>query len=133
MNGMLLNQQETNRAMKVFSKIIYGLVAISLLPVIATYFAYGSPMEMVYMGISIGALVTLIVMILRPTKTLALWTLIFNALALVVQFMNVKFYWLEDKGGDPVVKVVFTVLWLVLGVAVVLLFRESKILRRESN
>lgn len=126
MNGMLnFNQQETNRAMKVFSKIIYGLVAISLLPVIATYFAYGSPMEMVYMGISIGALVTLIIMILRPTKTLALWTFIFNALALVVQFMNVKFYWLEDKGGDTVVKVVFTVLWLVLGVAVVLLFRES--------
>ena len=134
MNGMLnFNQQETNRAMGVFRKIIYGLVAISLLPAITTYFAYGSSLEMVYMGLSIGALIALVVMIFKPNRSVALWAFIFNILALIIQFMNVKFYWFEDKGGDPIVRVVFTILWLVLGVAVVLLFRESKILRKESN
>jgi len=119
--------------MSVLWKFIYGLVAVSLLPVIITYFAYGSLLEMVYMGISTGAFITLILIILKPSRKLAKWTFFFCLLALVVQFLNVKFYWLEDEGGDPVVKLMFTILWVVLGIAVVLLFRQSKVLGRENH
>ena len=118
--------------MGVLRNVIYGLVAISLLPVITTYFAYGSPLEMVYMGISIGALITLILVIIKPSSRLATWSFFFCLLAFIIQFLNVKFYWFDDEGGDPRVKVVFTILWVVMGIAVGLLLKQSKILSKNS-
>lgn len=119
--------------MGVLRKVIYGLVAISLLPVITTYFAYGSLLEMVYMGICIGALITLILVIIKPSNRLATWAFFFCLLAFIIQFLNVKFYWLDDEGGDPRVKVVFTILWVVMGIAVGLLLKQSKILDSKAS
>jgi hypothetical protein len=117
--------------MKVIRKIIYLIVALSLLPVTITYFAYGNKLDMLYMGITLGALFTLIYMVSKPSKSLAKWTFVLSFSVFLIQIVNLKFYWFEDKGGDPMVRIVFTIQWLVMAFALVFLFKESQFLKRK--
>lgn len=115
--------------MQIFKKIVYLIVALSLLPVIATYFAYGSPIELLYMVVTIGALASLIYMITKPSTSVAKWALVLNFAVLVIHLLNLKFYWFADEGGDPRVRITFTIQWILIALTVFNLFRDSRLLK----
>ncbi|MEM9446876.1 MAG: hypothetical protein AAGA18_16165 [Verrucomicrobiota bacterium] len=119
----------TRLAMQIFKKIVYLIVALSLLPVIATYFAYGSPIELLYMVVTIGALASLIYMITKPSTSVAKWALVLNFAVLVIHLLNLKFYWFADEGGDPRVRITFTIQWILIALTVFNLFRDSRLLK----
>ncbi|MEM9681322.1 MAG: hypothetical protein AAF901_13450, partial [Bacteroidota bacterium] len=106
-------QFNTGLTMRIFKKIIYLIVALSLLPVITTYFAYGSSIELLYMAITISALASLIYVIAKPSTSVSKWAFILNFAVLVIHLLNLKFYWFEDVGGDPRVKMAFTIQWML--------------------
>ena len=112
-----------------FKKIIYLILAVSLLPVVVTYFAYGSPIELLYMIITIGALASLIYMVVKSSIPVAKWALVLNFAVLIIHLLNLKFYWFEDKGGDPRVRIIFTIQWILIALAVFNLFRDSRLLK----
>ena len=119
----------TRLAMQLFKKIVYLIVALSLLPVITTYFAYGSPIELLYMVVMIGALVSLIYMVAKPSVSAAKWALVLNFAVLVIHLLDLKFYWFEDEGDDPKVRIIFTIQWILIALAVFNLFRDSRLLK----
>jgi len=110
--------------MKILKKIMYLLLTLSLLPVLATYFAYGNPVEMVFFAITLLFAIGLIYLILTMSKRVAIVVVFLGVGLLVIQITQLKQLWFDNEGGDPRVPLAFTLQSIFTAIVLILLMKD---------
>ena len=121
-----LQPNQPNDAMKVIKKIAYILLALSLLPVLTTYFAYGNEMEMVFFVVTLLFFLGLFYLVFATSKRIAAVVLLFGVGLYIIQLTQLNQLWFDNEGGDPRVPIVFTLQSIFTLIVLYLLKKDSK-------
>lgn len=113
--------------MKVLKKIAYILLALSLLPVFVTYFAYGNTLEMVFFTVTLLFFVGLLYLVFTTSKRVAAVVLFFGVCLFIIQLIQLNLLWFDNEGGDPRVPIVFTLQSILTVIVLILLIKDSKV------
>lgn len=117
--------------MKILRKIAYLLLALSLLPILATYFGYGNTLDLIYFGITLMVFIGLLYLLFTTSSKVATWVFWIGIILFFVQLVHLKDFWLNNEGGDPRVTWVFTFQAAFINFVLWLLFKESTMARNK--
>ena len=115
--------------MKAFNKIVYAILALSLLPVITAYFAYGSKLEMLFFIVTLLFFIGLIYLMFAVSKVIARIVLFFGVGLFIIQLAQLYQVWFDNEGGDSRVVAIFTVQGIFIVIVLFQLMKDSKILK----
>ena len=112
--------------MKVPKKAAYTLLALSLLPVLTTYFAYGNRLEMVLFVVTLLLFVGLLYLVLATSRWIAVVVLLLGLGWFIAQLTQLFQLWFDNEGGDPKVPIFFTLQGIVTLIVLILLTSSPK-------
>lgn len=107
-------------------KIFYITTILSLIPIILTYFGWGSPTEIIYMIIMILFFIGLILITIDSSPLFVWGTLLVGVFSSLILLFNLKELWFDNEGGDKNVVLVFTIQWIVMNIALVFIYKNAK-------
>lgn len=113
--------------MKALKKIAYILLSLSLLPVLATYFAYGNTLEMVFFTVTLLFFIGLLYLVFATSKRVAFVVLFFGIGLFIIQLIQLNQLWFDNEGGDPRVPIIFTLQSIFTVIVLILLMKDSKV------
>lgn len=130
-SSLKINQRDS--CMKAFNKIIYALLALSLLPVLTAYFAYGSKLEILFFVVTLMFFIGLIYLMFAVSKVIARIVLFFGVGLFIIQLAHLYQLWFDNEGGDPRVSAVFTLQGIFIVIVLIQLMKDSKILSNKKD
>jgi hypothetical protein len=107
-------------------KIFYITTILSLIPIILTYFGWGSPTEIIYMIIMFLFFIGLILITIDSSPFFAWGTLVVGILTSLILLSNLKELWFDNEGGDKNVVLVFTIQWIVMFISLIFICLNIK-------
>jgi hypothetical protein len=113
--------------MKVPKKAAYTLLALSLLPVLTTYFAYGNRLAMVLFVVTLLLFVGLLYLVLATSRWIAVVVLLLGLGWFIAQLTQLFQLWFDNEGGDPKVPIFFTLQGIVTLIVLILLTKDSQL------
>ncbi|CAG5074659.1 hypothetical protein DYBT9623_05346 [Dyadobacter sp. CECT 9623] len=119
--------------MKALKKIVYILLALSLLPVLTTYFAYGKKLEMVFFAVTVLFVIGLLYLIFATSKRVAVLVLILGAGIFVIQLTQLNELWFNNEGGDLRVPIAISLQSIFTVIVLGLLMRDNKVLSSKNR
>lgn len=114
--------------MKFLRKIIYTLLALSLLPVLATYFSYGNKLEMIFFAVTLLFFLGLLYLIFVTSKQVAVVVIFLGISLLIIQLTQLNQLWFANEGRDPRVPIALTLQSILTVIVLILVMKDSKIL-----
>jgi hypothetical protein len=125
----ILKVNPPSKNMKTLNKILYFILAISLLPAFVTYFAYGSILEMFFCFVTLIVIIGLFYLIFPSTKKLRTGIFLFTCFLFLIQLYQLKDFWFNNQGGDFRVTLMFTLQSVFMLIILVLMWNENKKLK----
>jgi hypothetical protein len=116
--------------MKAIKKIVYIILSLSLIPVLNTYFAYGSKLEMGFFIITLIFFLGIIYLLFSISKTISATVFFIGAGLLIIQFRQLYTLWFDNEGGVLIVPLIFTAQSLLTIIVEYFLLKDSQILER---
>ena len=114
--------------MRVLSKILYVITALSLVPIMGGYFAYGNTRDLVFLGITALWFVSLFLMLgSKIDKKVVISSVVLGVLVLGDAIRGLQAFF--GEGRDSMVAIMFTIQWILIALAVFNLFRDSRLLK----
>ena len=111
--------------MKIIRKISYLLLALSLLPILSTYFAYGNVLDLMYFVVTFVFFIGLLYLLFITSPKFSAWMFRIGIILFLIQFFHLKNLWFNNKGGDVNVILIFTSQTVFIAFILWLLFKES--------
>lgn len=126
-NGIQILKINQQNNMGTIKKLLYLVLALSLLPIIVTYFAYGgNPMEIVHFFSTLLFFIGLILLTFSKSKAVTVGTLICGIVTFLIQLIHLKHLWFNNEGGDIRVPIAFSFQIVFMLIVLVLMWNENK-------
>lgn len=119
--------------MKFLKKIVYALLALSLLPVLATYFAYGNKLEMIFFAVTLLFFLGLLYLVFVTSKPVAVVVIFLGVSLFIIQLTQLNQLWFDNKGRDPRVAIAFTLQSILTMFVLILVIKDSNILNGKKS
>src|SRR5690606_24329617 len=94
----------------------------------ATYFAYGSKLEIMFFVVTLLFFVGLLYLVFAVSKRVATVVLFLGIGLFIIQLSQLNELWFDNKGGDPRVPMIFTLQSILTVIVLIRLIKESKVL-----
>lgn len=106
-------------------KLLYVITALSLVPIMGGYFAYGNTRDLVFLWITALWFVSLFLMLgSKIDKKLVITSVVLGVLVLGDAIRGLQSFFGEGK--DPVVATLFSLQAVLILVVLLLLFKQSR-------
>lgn len=112
------------RAVKAFA---YVLLAVSLLPVITTYFAYGSPLELGFLLVTLLFGIGLLYLVFAQSPRMARVVSLLGVCVFTLQLLQLGTLWFNNDGGDTRVAVVFSFQAILTLIVLLFLVTDTRV------
>ncbi len=110
--------------MKALKRIIYLTLALSLLPAMVTYFAYGSKLELTFLTLTLLFFSSLVYLTLAHSKQVVIIAFFLGVVFFCLQLVQLNQLWSNNEGGDPRVVLVFTLQGFLVILVLIFLARD---------
>lgn len=112
--------------MKILKKILYAVLALSLIPVLTTYFAYGSGVYAVYFAVTFMFFVGVSYLVFATSKGVAAASFSLGVGLVIIQLDHLKDFWFVNARSDLKFPILFTLQSLCTVIVLILLLKDSK-------
>lgn len=113
--------------MKILKKLLYAALALSLIPVLTIYFAYGSKMDMMYFAVTFMFFVGVSYLVFATSKGGAAVSFSLGVGLVIIQLDHLKYLWFVNTGSDLKFPILFTLQSLCTVIVLILLLKDSRV------